>query len=353
MRSLLSKFALLQFLFVMAVGAGLYYWLEREQEGQLRESFLAHGRSEAAALGKALEPALMRSTRAPVQSALSAASSDSDVEWAYVLSPDGNIVAHTAGQKFSPALLTVHIPEGRDWLDLSLPDETRPVTLFSQPLLKGAAGTLYIGLDRQPLLESMRRMELLLLARVGGGALLLFMIFVLVARRLLSPVRMLASAAADLRQGQADAFRWLPVRANDELGEVTYAFSSMAAAMHGRSDKLEERVAERTQELMRRNAELAIEIVERKRAERESQLAKEAAETANRAKSAFLANISHELRTPMNGILGTTNSSWRPGWTRSSRSTSRSSGVPPGPCWASSTISSTSRKLKPGNSIWT
>ncbi len=40
------------------------------------------------------------------------------------------------------------------------------------------------------------------------------------------------------------------------------------------------------------------------RSERALQLAKEAAESANRTKSEFLANMSHEIRTPMNGILG-------------------------------------------------
>ena len=48
------------------------------------------------------------------------------------------------------------------------------------------------------------------------------------------------------------------------------------------------------------------ELTERQRAEKELQKAKEAADAANKAKSEFLARMSHEIRSPMNAIMGMT-----------------------------------------------
>ncbi|WP_028300955.1 ATP-binding response regulator [Oceanospirillum beijerinckii] len=79
----------------------------------------------------------------------------------------------------------------------------------------------------------------------------------------------------------------------DELEEERTRYKKL-------NEELEQRVAERTSELVMLNEQLRQEISEREQIEQQLKLAKEAAEEANRNKDKYFAAASHDLLQPMN-----------------------------------------------------
>ena len=141
------------------------------------------------------------------------------------------------------------------------------------------------------------------------------------------PIIKLTDSIQKLAEGDFSPAKTMKVKSNDEVGMLSLRFVEMSENLQQSYEqlaesnrRLEQRVAQRTEELnannlslQETNVKLSDEVDERKRIEmilRESekklQEATHAALLASQAKGEFLANMSHEIRTPINGVIGMT-----------------------------------------------
>jgi len=109
---------------------------------------------------------LVKGDHTSAQAALDTALSLADVKYAFVLGPDGQVLAHTFVPEF-PDTLRDLTHKWKDGSPITLRGEWQDTVVFQEPVLNGVVGTVYVGFTRVSLISSIRTMERVILLNSG------------------------------------------------------------------------------------------------------------------------------------------------------------------------------------------
>lgn len=137
-----------------------------------------------------------------------------------------------------------------------------------------------------------RRNELILLIGLGYSVLSAYLLNCWLHLLVFKPILELLRTMRQVSENRNYNLR-AKAGGNDEIGALVESFNGMLEQIQRRDAALEQQ-----------RANLELEVAARTTINAQLESAKEVAEAASRAKGEFLASVSHEIRTPINGILG-------------------------------------------------
>jgi signal transduction histidine kinase/CheY-like chemotaxis protein len=175
--------------------------------------------------------------------------------------------------------------------------DRRHLSLFAPVFYQGETiGTIYLLSDNKALYNRIHGLLFGMLLAVGVLVPFSLVLARYLTKPLAEPLLNLVAKMTAVSE-QSDFTVRAEKTSNDEVGALVDGFNEMLTQIEIRDGRLfdqrrflEETVASRTNELQESVSKL--------------EKAKQAAEAANQAKSNFLANMTHELRTPLIGVLG-------------------------------------------------
>ena len=167
----------------------------------------------------------------------------------------------------------------------SVSDLDRSDCLVLQEEIPGTGWTLAFICPESDIFKEYNQMFYIIVSIILFGLLMILSLCYFVVHRTVAPIRLLASQARDIEKGCYDK-RITRSSRKDEIGLLQNSFATMQQSIANYIANLQEMKAETEQ----RNEELIV--------------AKNLAEESDNKKKAFIQDISHQIRTPLNIIGG-------------------------------------------------